>query len=91
MTDPTVPPLQLGQILTMLSTEIRDLKRMVGDLRTDVATLSTRMDLDRAELREFGKAVKTVLLESATTDSQEMRAARIATPLPPTPHGRRPR
>jgi hypothetical protein len=91
MSDPTVPPLQLGQILTMLSAEIRDLKRLVGDLRNDIARDRERSDIDRAELREFAKSVKTALHESASSESQEMRVARIDTPLPPAPRPTAPR
>jgi predicted nucleic acid-binding Zn-ribbon protein len=97
MSDPQLPPLQLGQALTMLTSCVRNLSHQVGDLRTELGelkakidTLTGRVEIDRDGLREFARDVKTALREAATSKSQEMRAARIDTPLPPAlpKHGR---
>lgn len=102
MSDTQLTPLQLGQALTLLSSSVRELTTQVIEHRTELAqfkqemrskleALSNRVEIDRDGLREFARDVKLALRESASSDSQEMRAARIDTPLPPAPppkHGR---
>src|SRR5690606_15259388 len=91
--------LQLGQLLTNLNNTMRegaqrqsDINSEVKQLRDSVDKLSTEMQHDRAQLHKFASEVKSALLENASSKSQELRAARIDTPVPPVPppirHGR---
>lgn len=95
MADDQLTPLQLGQALTLLSSGVRELTTQLIELRTEMRTalrlLSERSELDRGEIREFARDVKVALRESASSESQEMRVARIDTPLPPKPRHGRPR
>ncbi len=95
MADDQLTPLQLGQILLNLNTSVRELTTQTIKLRQELRVVALRQDnlaasveLDRAALFRFAKEIKAALSEAATSESQEMRAARIDTPLPPLPrHG----
>ncbi len=81
-------PLQLGQILTNLNASVRELTTQLIELRTKVELLARSIETDRQQIREFARDVKRALGESASSQSQELRVARIDTPLPPVPrHG----
>jgi outer membrane murein-binding lipoprotein Lpp len=89
--DTQLTPLQLGQALTLLSGSVRELTTQVIELRAKVEDLTQRYERDREEIRTFARDAKQALEESASSRSQELRAARIDTPLPPPPplrHGR---
>jgi phosphoenolpyruvate carboxylase len=88
--DQQLTPLQLGQALTLMSQSIRELTTQMIELRTKFDLLAHSFEVDRQSLSKFANEVKTVLREAASSDSQEMRVARIDTPLPPplTRHGR---
>lgn len=88
--DTQLSPLQLWQALTLLSASVRELTTQVIELRGKVDALTLRYENDRDEIRTFARDAKSALEQAATSQSQEMRAARIDTPLPPplTRHGR---
>jgi hypothetical protein len=86
--DTQLTPLQLGQALTLLSSSVRELTTQMIELRTKFDLLAQSFEVDRQNLSKFTHEVKLVLREAASSDSQEMRAARLDTPLPPAPrHG----
>jgi ABC-type transporter Mla subunit MlaD len=90
--------LQLGQLLTNLNNTMRQLAERQNDTNAAVDRiclavdrLTTECQHDRAQMRKFAAEVKNALLENASSKSQELRAARIDTPVPPVPppvHGR---
>ncbi len=99
MADEQLTPLQLGQVLNLLSSTVRDLAKSqaalairqqettdaVNHLVEVVEKLASDTRHDRAQLRKLAREVKQALLDNATSQSQEMRAARIDTPIPPLP------
>jgi hypothetical protein len=87
--DSQLTPLQLGQALTLLSGSVRELTTQLIEMRAELRAQRERAESDRESMRKFTTAVRNALRESASSHSQELRAARIDTPLPPPPirHG----
>lgn len=91
--------LQLGQLLTNLNNTMREVAKRQSDINATLERLGSSVDSlalecqhDREQMRKFAADVKRALLENASSESQEMRAARIDTPVPLGPpalrHGR---
>lgn len=66
----------VSQTVSRLGAQVEGLALQLGQMRLE-------QERDRAELRRFTGQIRDALRLSATSESQELRAAGIRTPVPP--------